>query len=160
ERRLGTWTVKPMSRTTVTPISVVGRGISNVFLVRGDKAVVVDTGIPGAGRKVQAALAEVGVGPADVSAVVVTHGHIDHLRSAVYMKGALQAPIIAHQGDVDAYSAGHAVVAFMRPTGLFGWLFAKVPLVRRGTDQFVPDIVVDSSMSLREFGVDARILFT
>jgi hypothetical protein len=28
-----------MTRTTVTPISVVGRGMSNAFLVRGSKAV-------------------------------------------------------------------------------------------------------------------------
>jgi len=149
-----------MTRTTVTPISVVARGMSNAFLVSGDKAVLVDTGIPGAGPKIEAVLADLGVGPADVSAIVVTHGHIDHFGSAVYLKRALDAPIIAHQGDIDAYSAGHAVVAFMRPTGAFGWLFAKLPLVRASTDPFVPDIVVDSSMSLHKFGVDARILFT
>jgi glyoxylase-like metal-dependent hydrolase (beta-lactamase superfamily II) len=149
-----------MTETTVTPISVVGRGMSNAFLVRGDKAVLVDTGIPGAGPKIQAVLAELGVGPADVSAIVVTHGHIDHFGSAVYLKRVMEAPIIAHQRDIDAYSAGHAITAFMRPTGAFGWLFAKVPLVRASTDPFVPDIVVDSSMSLREFGIDARILYT
>jgi glyoxylase-like metal-dependent hydrolase (beta-lactamase superfamily II) len=149
-----------MSLTTVTPISVVGRGISNAFLVTGDRAVLVDTGVPGAGPKIQSALADHGVGPADISAIVVTHGHIDHFGSAVYLKQLTGAPIIAHQGDVDAYSAGHAVVAFMRPTGAFGWLFAKLPMVRASTDPFIPDIVVDSSISLREFGVDARILYT
>jgi glyoxylase-like metal-dependent hydrolase (beta-lactamase superfamily II) len=149
-----------MSPTTVTPISVVARGMSNAFVVRGDKAVLVDTGIPGAGPKIQAALGELGVGLADISAIVVTHGHIDHFGSAVYLKRATGAPIVAHQSDIDAYSAGRAIVAFMRPTGLFGWLFAKVPLVRASTDGFMPDIVVDSPMSLREFGVDARILCT
>ena len=101
----------------MTPISVVARGMSNAFLVRGDRAVLVDTGIPGAGRKIQAALADLGVGLADISAIVVTHGHIDHFGSAVYLKRIMEAPIIAHQGDVDAYSAGRAVAAFMRPTG-------------------------------------------
>jgi hydroxyacylglutathione hydrolase len=152
--------VAAMSRTTVTPISVVARGMSNAYLVRGDRAVLVDTGIPRAGPKIQAVLAELGVGPADVSAIVVTHGHIDHFGSAVYLKRVMEAPIIAHQDDIDAYSTGHAVEAFMRPTGLFGWLFAKLPFVHESTDPFVPDIVVDSSMSLREFGVDAQVLYT
>jgi glyoxylase-like metal-dependent hydrolase (beta-lactamase superfamily II) len=134
--------------------------MSNAYLLRGSKAVLVDTGIPGAGPKIQAVLADLGVGPDDVSAIVVTHGHIDHFGSAVYLKRVLEAPTVAHQDDIDAYSAGRAIVAFMRPTGVFGWLFAKVPLVRAGTDPFVPDIVVDSSMSLREFSVDARILLT
>ena len=90
-----------MTRTTVTPISVVARGMSNAFLVRGDKAVLVDSGIPGAGPKIQAVLAELGVHAADVSAIVVTHGHIDHFGSAVYLKRVMDAPIIAHRDDID-----------------------------------------------------------
>jgi glyoxylase-like metal-dependent hydrolase (beta-lactamase superfamily II) len=132
----------------------------NAFLVRGSKPVLVDTGIPGAGPKIQARLAELGVDPADVSAIVVTHGHIDHFGSAVYLQRVTGAPIIAHRDDVDAYSAGHSIASQMRPTGLFGWLFGKVPATRGSTDPFVPDIVVDSSMPLHDFGVDARILHT
>jgi hydroxyacylglutathione hydrolase len=149
-----------MTATTVTPISIMVRGMSNAFLAKGDRAVLVDTGIPGAGPKIEAALAREGVGRADVSAIVVTHGHIDHMGSAAHLRKTLDAPIIAHRADLPAYSAGRAIAEYMRPTGLFGWLFGKAPMVRESTDPFEPDIFVESSMSLGDYGVDARIVFT
>ena len=149
-----------MTQTTVTPISIIVRGMSNAFLVKGDKAVLVDAGIPGAAPKIEAALTKEGVGPADVSAIVVTHGHIDHMGNAAQLRRTLGAPIIAHRADLPAYSTGRAVVEYMRPTGPFGWLFGKAPLIRESTEPFVPDIFVESLMSLHEYGVDARIMFT
>jgi hydroxyacylglutathione hydrolase len=149
-----------MTQTTVTSISIVGRGISNAFLVKGDKAVLVDTGIPGAGPKIEAALAKEGISPADVSAIVVTHGHIDHMGSAAHLRTTLDAPIIAHRADLPAYSAGRAIAEYMRPTGRFGRLFSHAPMLQASTDPFEPDIFVESSMSLRDYGVDAQIVFT
>ena len=149
-----------MTQTTVTPISIIVRGMSNAFLVRGDKAVLVDTGIPGAAPKIEAALAKRGVRPTDVAAIVVTHGHIDHMGNAARLRKTLDAPIIAHRADLPAYSTGRAIVEYMRPTGRFGRLFSHASMVYAGTDPFEPDIFVESSMSLREYGVDARIVFT
>jgi glyoxylase-like metal-dependent hydrolase (beta-lactamase superfamily II) len=134
--------------------------MSNAFLVKGEKAVLVDTGIPGAGPKIEAALAKQGVGPGDVSAIVVTHGHIDHMGNAAQLRKTLDAPIIAHRADLPAYSAGAAIAEYMRPTAPFGWLFAKAPMIREATDPFEPDMFVELSMSLHDHGVDARIVFT
>ena len=50
--------------------------------------------------------------------------------------------------DIDAYSSGHSLAPLLRPTGPFGWLFAKLPAARASTDPFVPDIVIDESMPL------------
>ncbi|MCX8562679.1 MBL fold metallo-hydrolase [Mycolicibacterium mucogenicum] len=134
--------------------------MSNAFLVKGDKVVLVDTGIPGAGPKIEAALAEEGVSPTDVSAIVVTHAHIDHMGNASHLRKRLGAPIIAHRADLPAYSSGRAIVEHMRPTGPFGWLFGKVPMVRESTEPFEPDVFVESALPLHDYGVDARILFT
>jgi len=62
--------------------------------------------------------------------------------------------------DIDAYSSGHSLAPLLRPTGPFGSLFAKLPAARASTDPFVPDIVIDESMPLHDYGVDARVLTT
>ena len=146
--------------TKVVAISVMGRGNVNAFLLLGHKAVLVDTGIPGSGPKIMAALAKQSVGPADVSAIVVTHGHVDHFGAAAHLRRALKVPIIAHGGDAEAYASGQGLAGSLRPTGPFGWVFSKLPPAHARAEPFVADVMVDEPISLRNYGVDARILLT
>lgn len=149
-----------MSATVVRSISVLGRRNVNAFVLIGRRAVLVDTGVPGSGPRISAALEGWGLGPAHVSAIVVTHGHIDHFGSAAYLREALDAPILAHGGDLQAYTSGRSLQDTLRPTGPFGRLFVNMPPIHESTEPFTPDINVDAPMSLRSFGVDAQILLT
>lgn len=149
-----------MTPTEVVTIPVVGRATVNAFLLLGRKAVIVDTGVPGSGPQILAALANRDVGASDVAAIVITHGHIDHLGSAAYLQRALAAPIIAHEADLEAYASGRSQPGSLRPTGPFGWVFAKLPPANGRTEPFLPDVVVDGPMSLADNGVDAEILMT
>lgn len=149
-----------MNTTAVQTISVLGRGNVNAFVLTGHRAVLVDTGVPGSGPKIMAALADHGLEPAEVSAIVVTHGHIDHFGSAAYLRQELDAPILAHRDDVRAYTSGRSLADTLRPTGPFGRLFGMAPPIHESTQPFRPDITLDGPMSLHSFGVDAQILAT
>jgi len=46
-------------------------------LVDQNGFVLLDTGFPGDGRRIQRAIARLGGGPRDVRAILLTHGHID-----------------------------------------------------------------------------------
>jgi glyoxylase-like metal-dependent hydrolase (beta-lactamase superfamily II) len=90
----------------------------NAFLVNtGDKLVMIDCGGakmlgPTAGRMPQA-LAQIGVNPADVDEVYITHMHGDHLHGAVTPEGAKLFPnavLRIAKADVD-YWANPAVEA-------------------------------------------------
>jgi glyoxylase-like metal-dependent hydrolase (beta-lactamase superfamily II) len=90
----------------------------NAFLVNtGDKLVMIDCGGakmlgPTAGRMPQA-LAQVGISPADVDEVYITHMHGDHLHGAVTPEGAKLFPnavLRIAKADVD-YWANPAVEA-------------------------------------------------
>ncbi len=53
-------------------------GITAGYLIRGERPCLVETGTARSAPTVQAALAELGLGPGDLAAVVVTHIHLDH----------------------------------------------------------------------------------
>jgi glyoxylase-like metal-dependent hydrolase (beta-lactamase superfamily II) len=53
-------------------------GITAGYLIRGDRPCLVETGTAPSARVVRDALARLGVGPADLATVVVTHIHLDH----------------------------------------------------------------------------------
>jgi glyoxylase-like metal-dependent hydrolase (beta-lactamase superfamily II) len=53
-------------------------GITASYLIRGDRPCLVETGTAPSAPVVRDALASLGVGPADLATVVVTHIHLDH----------------------------------------------------------------------------------
>jgi glyoxylase-like metal-dependent hydrolase (beta-lactamase superfamily II) len=53
-------------------------GITAAYLIRGDRPCLVETGTGPSAPIVSTALAALGVGPADLATVVVTHIHLDH----------------------------------------------------------------------------------
>ena len=63
-----------------------------------DGVTLVDTGLPGYRRRLGPALARVGRTVADVRAVVLTHGHIDHVGCAD-AAAADGAPVFLHSAD-------------------------------------------------------------
>jgi glyoxylase-like metal-dependent hydrolase (beta-lactamase superfamily II) len=54
------------------------QGITAGYLIKGSRPCLVETGTASSAPVVRAALAELGIGPADLATVVVTHIHLDH----------------------------------------------------------------------------------
>jgi glyoxylase-like metal-dependent hydrolase (beta-lactamase superfamily II) len=62
--------------------------------------VLIDTGWPGDRRAVVAGLRSIGREPADLAAVVLTHGHPDHLGSAAWLSSEHAVSIHAHPDEL------------------------------------------------------------
>ncbi|MGW7463857.1 MBL fold metallo-hydrolase, partial [Streptomyces xantholiticus] len=77
-----------MSHTKIIAMPVLGRHAINTYLVLGRRAVVVDAGTPGNGRRIYDQVARHGVDPRDIALIVLTHGHIDHFGSATELHPA------------------------------------------------------------------------
>ena len=54
------------------------QGITAGYLIRSDRPCLVETGTSTSAPVVRDALAALGIGPADLATVVVTHIHLDH----------------------------------------------------------------------------------
>jgi glyoxylase-like metal-dependent hydrolase (beta-lactamase superfamily II) len=74
---------------------------TNWYLVEEDgRLTIVDTGVPTSWRSLQDALARLGHDRTQVEAVVLTHGHFDHLGFAERARSELGVPVYVHENDV------------------------------------------------------------
>lgn len=79
----------------------VADGIVNWYLVEdGDEVALFDAGWPRSWPRVEAALREIGKSPADVSSVVLTHAHPDHLGAAEEVRTVCGATVHVHSQEV------------------------------------------------------------
>jgi glyoxylase-like metal-dependent hydrolase (beta-lactamase superfamily II) len=148
-----------MAQTTVVTVPVLGRRNVNAHLLVGRRPILVDTGVPGSTAKVLKRIAEHGIGPGDLAAIVVTHAHIDHFGSAAELHRATGAPIIAHTADAAQYAAGRIREPYL-PTGALGRILNRLPAFHVHTEPFTPQLLLNGTAALHDFGVDARIMPT
>ncbi len=76
----------------------------NWTVVADDSGVaLIDAGFPGQREGVLESLQALGFGPADVTAILLTHAHVDHLGTAIWFAQTHSTPVYCHAGEV-----GHA----------------------------------------------------
>lgn len=148
-----------MPRTKVVPVSVLGRGNINAYLLLGRRPVIVDAGTPGSGRKIYDRIAARGVDPSDISLIVLTHGHIDHFGAAAELHRLTGAPIAGHIADLGPYRTGRVREPYLT-TGPMGRLLATRSELHEQAEPFEPHLVVDGATSLNDHGIQGRIIPT
>src|SRR6266700_1430602 len=111
-------------------------GITAGYLIRGDRPCLVETGTAPSAPVVRDALAALGIGPADLATVVVTHIHLDHAGGAGDIAAMYpQAEMVVHErgarhlADPSRLVAGARMVYGAALERLFGVL-APVPAER------------------------------
>jgi hydroxyacylglutathione hydrolase len=141
----------------VTPIPL---GHVNAYLIRGNRAILVDTGVPGSGPAILSVLEKNGVRPGDVSLIIITHAHLDHSGSAAFLKSATGAPVLVHTRDAEELKKGMSRPPV--PVTLLGRLMSLM-IGRESLSPdlaVVPDITVGAPCPLDEFGVEGTIIPT
>jgi glyoxylase-like metal-dependent hydrolase (beta-lactamase superfamily II) len=131
--------------------------LSNVFLVCGERWILVDAGAPGDAPAILRAAERRGVRPADIGLILLTHGHVDHVGAASALRAATGAPIAAHAGDLPLLRAGRNPDT-LAAVGVEGRLFR--PMLPWSADPVEPDIVFDGDLDLAGYGLDARTIHT
>ena len=73
----------------------------NCYLIEDDHGLaIVDAGLPSMWPMLQQAIADLGRTPRDVKALVLTHGHFDHVGFAKRARATWNIPVLVHRADV------------------------------------------------------------
>ena len=88
----------------LTPgIHRINTGASNAYLIVDDAGLaLVDTGLPGSGKKILALIHTLGRRPEEITRIILTHQHPDHIGGAADLVAASGAEVWAHPLDTPA----------------------------------------------------------
>lgn len=82
---------------------------------------LLDTGFPGDEARIRRVMEHAGVGPRDVRAILLTHGHIDHAGNVAALQAWTGAPVYAHPLEQAHLDGAFPYTGLARVTG---WLEA------------------------------------
>jgi glyoxylase-like metal-dependent hydrolase (beta-lactamase superfamily II) len=74
-------------------------GVCHVLVDERGDAVLLDTGMVGEQGQIRRLLRRLGRGPDAVKAILLTHGHIDHVGNLAWAKEWTSAPVYAHPAE-------------------------------------------------------------
>lgn len=90
-----------LQRNVAEAIHRVEDAYTNWYIVEADgRLTIVDAGMPSSWRSLMEALRELGRRRDDIDALVLTHGHFDHLGFAEQARSQLGIPVYVHENDV------------------------------------------------------------
>ncbi len=131
-------------------------GIANVYLVNGERPILIDTSAPDRRDRVLQALQSLGVEPKSLALVVVTHGHADHAGNAGHFQSVYGVRVAGGRGDLDKFQAGRTDLSRAVSIGVMARLVR--PMSDNPYEPFTPDLIVEQPVDLAPFGVPGRIL--
>jgi glyoxylase-like metal-dependent hydrolase (beta-lactamase superfamily II) len=138
-------------------------GSSNVYLIKnGKNSVLVDSGNRRKGTKILRELNKNGVNASDISLIVVTHCHYDHVGSLRYLKEKTGAKILVHENEAVSLKKGYLEL----PDGT-NRIFKFIVWIGRTLLPFIgkyepvtPDIIVNKRFDSDFEGLNLYILPT
>lgn len=124
------------------------------LLVKGQDAVLVDTGREQYGDKVLTACQDY-----NIRLLVLTHGHVDHVQNAAFFAQWLQVPVAMHRADLDLLvdNCMQPLAAKTVPGKIV--LAASIKSFRQDEiPVFQPDVFLDEGDTLDEWGIPAKVV--
>ena len=137
----------------------VGYGYYNAYLVKfKGQALLVDTGIHGKEKRLEKNIKKAGVNPEDITCIVLTHAHGDHVGGAARFQERYDTPVILHKGGLVAATRG---TIYPLRIGTPRVKLAK--FIRKRTHRhfpaFSPNIIMqEDTMHLQEYGFEGASL--
>jgi len=82
-------------------VYLIRAGRSNIYLLVDERLSLIDTGLPGEEESVLRSIQELGRSPNELTHILITHAHMDHMGSLAALKKASGAKVVASDIEVD-----------------------------------------------------------
>ena len=133
-------------------------GMVNVYAVKGDSVILVDAGHKQHSGKILKALSGYGIRPEDVSLIIITHGHVDHIGGLPELKARTRAKVLIHSSDRYAIEEGRNV-PIPSDKAFFRFLMGLIASDRiAGFGNIPADIIVNGEYPLNDYGINATVI--
>jgi hydroxyacylglutathione hydrolase len=137
-------------------------GFNRCYVVRGERAILIDTGPPGSAAGFVKGIKRAAIEPQEIALIVVTHGHPDHIGSAKEIKDFTGASLAMHELEKECLEKG--VLRVPPAVTAWGRLLMKL-MIRSVRDLKIPSAKVEvvlgnEDFSLVEYGVQGRVIHT
>lgn len=140
----------------LTKVVTITTPVVNSYLLVGERVVVIDTFGSRGAKRILGTLEKLGKSPDDVALIVLTHGHADHIGGAEELRSRTRAPIALHWADLEMVQEGYAPKRL--PIGGAARLLSRFR--RPQSTALVTDIMLEGSVNLDGYGVDAQVIET
>lgn len=151
-------TVVTMSGAAVadpTPVVQIKLSMSNVYLLKLPRPVLIDAGGKHDMAALEAGLTREGTTVNDMAAVLLTHGHSDHAALAAEIRRRSGASVLT--GHAERVMIGAGKNDDLNPTNLMARIL-KTFAIDPNYEGFVPDFDVDTELSLTNLGIPGRAI--
>jgi len=145
-----------------TEIHKLPLGKCNCYLVKEEGMVLVDTGFPNQKDKFRRMLQGLSIAPKDISLILLTHGHWDHIGSAADLKKMTGGRVVINYRE--KFYVENALKELPPGIGIWGMVLAVLMRIMAPMTKFPPcrvDLALDDEeFSLRPFGIRGKVLHT
>ncbi len=144
-------------------IHTIPLGFDQAYIVKDQGTIMIDAGDSGRGGTFLKDLEKISIKPEEISLIILTHGHWDHIGSTAKIKEISGAKIAMHKNEKHWLEESLTIM----PPGVTTWgvVFGRiitwglVPFKKvHGTD--VEIVLEDEDFSLNEYGIDGKVVHT
>ena len=140
-------------------IMTIDLGFVKAFLIKGEKYILIDTGVPKSYETIKRYMTDNGINPKDISVVIITHNHLDHTGSISKVKELTGAPVLIHKSEDMYLSKGVTTPVQIR--SLLVKLIMKI-MKNPEIGPFNADIIIKDNdiIDLKPYGAAGKIIHT
>ncbi|MGD1840494.1 MAG: MBL fold metallo-hydrolase [Thermonemataceae bacterium] len=141
-------------------VNAIGYGYYNAFLLSANgKHLMIDSGVEGKEEKIIKKIKHLGVDPQDISLLIITHVHGDHVGGAAFFQKHYNIPVMVHTKETAIAESGRIAELKVgtQKKKLAEWV------KKRAHDEFpafTPDILLEEdTLGLEQYGFPGKIFF-